>query len=99
MSEGTGQGTPRQGGRPRRNPLISRRIGANIRRAREAKGFTQAHLAQLIGEQFGGAQNVSRWERGIARPDDEKLELLADALSLPSMTVFFEIHEPEGEAA
>lgn len=99
MGDGTEDLTPRQG-RVRRNPVISQRIGANIRRAREAKGYTQAMLAQLIGEAGDfGDQTISRWERGAHRPSDDTLERLAEVLDVAGLTYFFEIHEEPEEAA
>lgn len=87
-------------GRPRRNPRINRRIGAHIRRARNAKGYTQGYLARLIDEtDTNGPLNVSRWERGANRPSDEKLERIAEVLGLAGMHVFFEVLGDEDEAA
>lgn len=107
MSDGTPTKPARQGarlGRPRRNPVISQRIGNNIREAREEKGFTQKHLARLLdqlAEAEPGAydsQTVSRWERGLNRPSDENLELLAEALDRPAMTWFFTVRPEEAAA-
>ncbi len=39
------------------------KIGANIMRARKAKGMTQMQLANALGISF---QAVSNWERGVS---------------------------------
>lgn len=80
-------------GRPPNNPTITQRIGRNIRRARDERGYTQAYLAQLIGEEY--PHRISLWERGRHRPADEKLERLADALGLPGIGWFFEVREDQ----
>lgn len=62
-------------------------FGRRLRNAREANGWTQAELAEYL---FGvedpntGAPRISRWERGMHKPDVETLEALADLLGLPA---------------
>ncbi|MDK1476512.1 helix-turn-helix transcriptional regulator [Streptomyces sp. 549] len=63
-------------------------IGANIRREREAHGWSQARLAREICRAAGvvgepvGRQEVSRWETGKRKPR-EWLPFLAAALGVP----------------
>jgi transcriptional regulator with XRE-family HTH domain len=59
-----------------------RRVGARIRSAREAKGFSQWQLADLIPGAAEG-NSVSRWERGKTMPSWPTLEALAKALDVP----------------
>lgn len=63
-------------------------IGANIRRERERRGWSQSRLARevcraagVVGEPVG-RQEVSRWENGKRTPRDW-LPFLAAALSVP----------------
>ncbi|HLL37653.1 MAG TPA: helix-turn-helix domain-containing protein [Streptomyces sp.] len=52
---------------------------ADIRSAREARGWDQAELARLLGV---GQQTVSRWERGQTSPRGELLDRLRAVLGL-----------------
>jgi transcriptional regulator with XRE-family HTH domain len=52
---------------------------AEIRSAREARGWDQAELARLLGV---GQQTVSRWERGTTSPRGELLDRLRATLGL-----------------
>lgn len=52
-------------------------VGTNIRAARRAADLTQNELAALVGVDL---MMVSRWERGVHRPNDENLCALATAL-------------------
>ncbi|MFL1901186.1 helix-turn-helix domain-containing protein [Streptomyces tauricus] len=54
---------------------------AEIRAAREARGWGQAELARRLGT---GQQTVSRWERGQTSPRGEQLQLLRATLGLDS---------------
>lgn len=72
---------------------VTNRIGANLRAARAAAGLTQRQLAERIGTD---SFQVSRWERGANRPQDETLTALADALSI-DLAAFYA--EPERAAA
>lgn len=54
-------------------------VGENIRRARVAKGITQAELAQKLGVI---QQQVSRWEAGSASHTVETLIAVAEALGV-----------------
>ena len=54
-------------------------IGANIRRLREEKGFTQEKIADELGVSF---QAVSSWERDEYKPDIDKLLKLAEVFDV-----------------
>jgi transcriptional regulator with XRE-family HTH domain len=57
------------------------RIGKRIRERRDELDLTQRELADLMTAAPGvGSQEVSNWERGLHRPNDTNLELLAEAL-------------------
>lgn len=56
-----------------------RRIGANIMKARKAKGLTQMALADALGISF---QAVSNWERGQTCPDISNLSELSKVLDV-----------------
>ncbi|MEV7004807.1 helix-turn-helix transcriptional regulator [Streptomyces sp. NPDC093982] len=62
-------------------------IGANIRRLREQRGWSQARLAHEVCRAAGvqgepvGRQEVSRWETGKRTPR-EWLPFIADALAV-----------------
>lgn len=55
------------------------RIGANIMKARKAKGYTQMSLADALGVSF---QAVSNWERGQTCPDIANLSELSRVLDI-----------------
>lgn len=55
-------------------------LGANIAERRKNLGWTQAQLAECIGVD---TETVSRFERGSNLPSLQRLEKLADALSVP----------------
>lgn len=56
--------------------------GATIKRLREAKGITQAQLAEQVGV---SGQAVSKWETAKGLPDITLIEPLAKALSVSVM--------------
>jgi transcriptional regulator with XRE-family HTH domain len=58
------------------------RLGSEIRELREAKGLTQAALAQAIGVD---AQSVSRWERGERTPNAMDYRRAMDVLHVPKI--------------
>jgi transcriptional regulator with XRE-family HTH domain len=70
-------------------------VGANIRTARLAAGLSQNDLAQRVGGKASLTQ-VSAWERGISRPSDDRLILLAETLGR-DVGWFFTEHEQNGE--
>jgi transcriptional regulator with XRE-family HTH domain len=55
------------------------KIGAHIRKFREAKGFNQKEFAERIGV---GNGRVSNWEQGINRPDVDLLAKICEVLSV-----------------
>jgi transcriptional regulator with XRE-family HTH domain len=63
----------------------SQRIGARIRRAREAKGWSQLDLANAVAERGGPrySSRISIWETGRSLPSEEHRRILADALDVP----------------
>ncbi|MEF3082729.1 helix-turn-helix transcriptional regulator [Luteimonas sp. SMYT11W] len=62
-------------------------LGRRLRAARLAKELTQAQLGELLfGEEDPNvaAPRVSRWERGLHKPDLNTIERLAKLLDLPA---------------
>lgn len=59
-------------------------IGAAIRRARQAKGMTQAQLARLVGCM---QSNVSHWETGRQSVPLTRLNSIATALDTTADTL------------
>lgn len=57
-------------------------IGARIREAREAKGWTRRQLAREM-DGVASDNDLYRWETGRHRPHDETLATIAKALHLP----------------
>lgn len=57
------------------------RVGARIREAREARGWTQTQLARELPGTVDGA-SVSRWETGKVMPQPDTLDALATALEV-----------------
>ncbi|MFA5923647.1 MAG: helix-turn-helix transcriptional regulator [Methylococcaceae bacterium] len=55
-------------------------LGANIAERRKKLGWTQAELAERIGVD---TETISRFERGNNLPSLQRLEKLADALTIP----------------
>lgn len=53
---------------------------AALRRARRARGLTQAGLARILG--VAGGERVSAWERGVNQPDVALLPLMAATLEV-----------------
>lgn len=70
--------------------------GARIATARKAKNLTQARLAAIIDV---GVMQVSRWERGVATPNDENRLALAGALGHTVAELFPYPDTNGGEAA
>jgi transcriptional regulator with XRE-family HTH domain len=58
-------------------------VGRNIRLAREQADLNQRELAQKIEDPAASNTAVSEWERGVRRPSDRYLPLIADALDKP----------------
>lgn len=57
------------------------RVGARIRKAREARDWTQTQLARELPGTVDGA-SVSRWETGKVMPQPDTLDALATALGV-----------------
>ena len=55
-------------------------LGAQIRKYRELRQMTQKQLAEKIGESSGSV--IYNWEKGIGRPDCDKLVRLCDILDI-----------------
>lgn len=71
--------------------------GARIRTARIAAGYTQAQFAIELGVDQA---NVSRWERGVASPHDDRRPRIAEILGVDPATLFsYDRNGGEGEAA
>jgi transcriptional regulator with XRE-family HTH domain len=69
---------------------VSRQIGANLKAARKAHGLTQRQLAERIGTD---SFQISRWERGANRPQDETLHALSAALGMRLADFYAEAEE------
>lgn len=54
-------------------------LGKRLKMAREAKGWTQAELGQLLNVSDA---TINRYERGQRRPDPNTLRRLAEALDV-----------------
>ena len=73
--------------------LSSRRMrwralfGGKVAELREAKGLSQAQLAQKVGL-LKGAETVRRWERGLVLPGRERCNQIAMALDCPEGRVW-----------
>lgn len=62
-------------------------LGRRIRAARLAREWTQAQLGErLFGHEEANttAPRISRWERGMHKPDLDAIERLAEVLNLPA---------------
>ena len=55
-------------------------IGARIKEYRLQKGMTQQDIADALGESSGRV--IYNWEKGIGRPDCDKLARLCDLLGV-----------------
>ena len=55
-------------------------LGAQIRKYREHRQLTQKQLAEKLGESSGSV--IYNWEKGIGRPDCDKLVRLCDILDI-----------------
>lgn len=64
--------------------IVTRRVGANLRRAREELGISQEDLADRAGLH---RTYVSGVERGVRNPTVTVLEKLAKALKIKSSTL------------
>ena len=55
-------------------------FAANLKRLRMAKGLSQANMAERLGV---SGPSISGWEKGRARPKEDRLADLADLLGVP----------------
>ena len=55
-------------------------LGVQIRKYRELRCLTQKQLAEKLGESSGSV--IYNWEKGIGRPDCDKLVRLCDILDI-----------------
>jgi len=58
----------------------SSNFAANLKRLRMAKGLSQANMAERLGV---SGPSISGWEKGRARPKEDRLADLADLLGVP----------------
>jgi len=64
-------------------------FGDKLKQRREEKGLTQEDVAAFFGEEFS-RQSVSKWERGEAYPEAEKLWVLSVEFDMPLDEMFSE---------
>ena len=55
-------------------------VGEQIKKYRNIKGMTQQEIADALGESSGRV--IYNWEKGIGRPDCDKLARLCDLLGV-----------------
>ncbi len=60
--------------------LNSTEIGQRIKLYRQKAGLTQESLGELVGVTF---QQIQKYERGITKLNIDKLQRIAEALSVP----------------
>ena len=65
--------------------LDSFEIGKRIKQIRKHKGLSQEKLAELIGVSF---QQVQKYESGVNRLNTDKLQAIANTLSVPVASFF-----------
>ncbi|SMB98015.1 Helix-turn-helix [Thermanaeromonas toyohensis ToBE] len=58
---------------------VTKKLGERLRKAREAKGLTQAQLGALLNVSDA---TINRYEKGQRSPDPEMLVKLAEALNV-----------------
>ncbi len=68
--------------------------GARIRAARQAAGYTQQSFARALDIDQA---NVSRWERGLSVPHDNRRGQIAKLLGVPAADLF--PYDPNGGEA
>jgi len=64
----------------------SREIGAKIKKRRKELGISQERLAEILGVTY---QQVQRYENGTNKLNVEKIQIIADVISVP-VSYFFE---------
>ena len=55
-------------------------LGDRIKKCRNLRNMTQQYVAEMLGESSGSV--IYNWEKGIGRPDCEKLARLCDLLEI-----------------
>jgi transcriptional regulator with XRE-family HTH domain len=65
--------------------LESAEIGKRIKKIRKHKGLSQEKLAELIDVSF---QQVQKYESGVNRLNTDKLQAIANSLSVPVASFF-----------
>lgn len=66
--------------------LTSREIGERMRKLRKRRGLTQEQLAEIVDVTF---QQIQKYENGSNRLNADKLQTIAQALSVP-VSAFFD---------
>ncbi len=66
--------------------MISQEIGERLRQFRKRRGLTQEQLAVMVEVTF---QQIQKYENGSTRLNTDKLQAVAEALSVP-VAAFFE---------
>ena len=66
--------------------LTSREIGERMRELRKRRGLTQEQLAEIVDVTF---QQIQKYENGSNRLNADKLQTIAQALSVP-VSAFFD---------
>ncbi|OGU16770.1 MAG: hypothetical protein A2076_07075 [Geobacteraceae bacterium GWC2_53_11] len=65
--------------------LTSREIGERVREFRKRRGLTQEQLAEIVSVTF---QQIQKYENGFNRMNTDKLQAIAQALSVPASSFF-----------
>jgi transcriptional regulator with XRE-family HTH domain len=65
--------------------LTSREIGGRLREFRKRRGLTQEQLAVMVDVTF---QQIQKYENGFTRLNTDKLQAIAQALSVPASAFF-----------
>lgn len=64
---------------------ISIVLSTNIKTVRKQKNITQEQLSEMVGVTVG---HISLIERGLAYPSSDKVDLIANALGVPTYKLF-----------
>jgi len=70
--------------------LSSKEIGSRLRMLRQQAGWSQEHLSELIGV---SPQQFQKYETGKNMMNTDKLQLVANALSVPIQALFTELND------
>lgn len=74
--------------------LTSKQIGEKLREFRKRRGLTQEQLAEKTGVTF---QQIQQYENGTTRLNTDKLQTIANALSVHVAAFFGEVEGPLSE--